>query len=172
MFTRDSIRFGIIAGILPLLAMLTGNLMGWYAQFPERVFAVFFMATSFGTLVSVMAAITRRRKALNPGETLSFKGSFRIGAAVSLIATVLVVVSMPLYFDILDPTWREAMANSAQARMIKEGLKESQIQAQVEALNGMTTFKLILRGATTSLMTGLLESGVVAFIIRTLPVRE
>lgn len=169
MFTRDTVRFGIIAGLLPLLSMMAGNLFGWYGPFPERVFAIFFASSSFGLLLCILAAVTRRRKSLGPGEVLSFKGGVRLGAAVSIIAAALVAISMPLYFDILDPAWRDDMAASALARMTKEGVKASQIEAQVKTLREMSTSSMMLRNSFTTLLTGLLEAGVAAFLVRTMP---
>lgn len=158
---NNALKFGLIAGIIPILYTL-------YAYLIDLTLMVNFFS-GIGMWIVMMVifilSVSKTKKAL--GGFITFKNAFSTFILSYLVSAVLSGLFSILLFVVIDPEVSEQIneltIEKSVEMMERFGTPEAEIDRQVEAMEGQNNFNMM--GILKSMLMGILIYSVLGLII-------
>ena len=161
---KPEIKYGIITGLLVCLWVMIEYFLGFHTtKFETGKYSGY-----FATIIPIMAIyllLKQKREADN--NTLTLKKGLRAGTLMSLITAIITTIFFFIYNHYINPNWMEFAMEWEKNNMLKQGMSEVAIDAQLSKFNSMNTdFAQIVQGLIGTTFMGIIISFIIALILR------
>ncbi|SMO82473.1 DUF4199 domain-containing protein [Solitalea koreensis] len=156
------IRWGLIISVLSFIWLCLEYGLGLHTRHLNMLPYV----TVFSLLIPVIClwlAIKEKRNIVNRGS-ITFAGAFKTGAIISVIAAVLSLLSILLYFKVINPNFTSFMVEHMKAAALKNGTNVLEAEVQARRYFGLSNY--LLQSFLSTLLIGLAISLIIAASIK------
>jgi hypothetical protein len=157
------LKYGIIGGFITLAWMALGYALAWDGT-AMATYAPYFSLLILALTIYVTVLFKRDR---DKGGVISFKEALFAGMSVSFVIGLLVGALLMVYVQYINPGYVNTVVQQATDYYKSEKIPQEQIDKGIASVRAMySPFGQFTYGIGTTMLTGLLISLVVAFIMK------
>ena|SRR2546428_4851193 len=156
------IRWGIIISVLSFIWLCLEYGLGLHTRHLDMLPYV----TIFSILIPIAClwfAIKQKRNIVNRGS-ITFGDAFKTGAIISLIAAVFSLLSILLYFKVINPNFTSFMIEHMKADAAKNGTNI--LEAETNARHYFSLSNYMIQSFFSTLLIGVVISLIIAASIK------
>lgn len=161
---KDALKYGLFIGS----GLSIWSFLEYYTGFHTNEIDIYPYIAMASLIVPVAFLIfgIRAEKSKAP-DNFTFVSGMKFGMQASIIAGVVGVIGVVIYFNFVNPGWTEFMAERAELRSVEAGRAPSEIQTDVENVRAyFSQGSYMIQTFVMNFMSGSLISIIVSALLR------